>query len=197
MNKFDHLNSLVKNNNGYLFVSEGERAGISRTYIYQYIKEKELEQVAKGIYVTPNTWPDMLYVLQHNNPKIIYTDETALYLNMLMEREYAEICVGIPKGQNGGRLRDRGIIVHQERKDVYGLGVCSIETNFGNPVRVYDKERCICDLVRNRNKHESQTFQAAIKTYMRRKDKDLSRLMTYAERIGIRDEVMKYVEVLV
>ena len=197
MTKYDQLNRLVEDNNGYLFISDGEDAGISRTYMSQYVKDNEFEQVAKGIYVSSETWPDMLYVLQRSNPKIIYTDETALYLNMLMEREYSEICVSVPKGHNGSRLRERGVVVHQEREDQYGLGVCEIKTNYGNIVRVYDKERCICDLVRNRSKYEVQTFQTAIKSYMNSKDKDLSHLMSYAEALRIRDEVMKYVEVLV
>ena len=49
----------------------------------------------------------------------------------------------------------------------------------------------------DRRNVEVQNFQTAIKDYMLGKDKKLSRLVEYAERLGIRDEVMKYVEVLV
>ena len=64
-------------------------------------------------------------------------------------------------------------------------------------VKVYDKERCICDLISERDKIEVQNFQTAIKEYMASKGKKLSKLIEYAEILGIRDEVMKYVEVLV
>ena len=63
-------------------------------------------------------------------------------------------------------------------------------------VKVYDKERSICHLIMDRNKTEVQNYQTAIREYMSSKDKQLSRLIAYAERLGIRDEVMKYVEVL-
>lgn len=43
---------------------------------------------------------------------------------------------------------------------------------------------------------EVQNFQTALKTYMSGKGKKLSRLIEYAEKLGKRDEVMKYVEVL-
>ena len=66
-----------------------------------------------------------------------------------------------------------------------------------NGFKVYDKERCICELIMDRRNVEVQNFQTAIKDYMLGKDKKLSRLVEYAERLGIRDEVMKYVEVLV
>ena len=79
MNKYEQISNIIKENNGYLFVSDGENAGLSRTYLMQYIRDNNLERVAKGVYVTENTWPDMLYVIQRSNPKIIYSDETALF----------------------------------------------------------------------------------------------------------------------
>lgn len=81
--------------------------------------------------------------------------------------------------------------------DLYKIGICEIASSSGNLVKVYDQERCICDLIRNRNKYEVQVFQTAIKEYMSSKDKKLSQLIVYADMMGIRDEVMKYVEVLV
>ena len=72
-----------------------------------------------------------------------------------------------------------------------------VSSDSGNLVRAYDKERCICDLIADRDRIEVQDLQTALKGYMSGKDKRLSKLIGYAEKIGIRDEVMKYVEVLV
>ena len=197
MTKYEMINNRIKQNNGYLFVSDIESLGISRTYILKFVRENNLERVGKGIYVTEETWPDMLYIYQLRAPQIIYSGETALYLNSLMDSEYSEVFVSVPTGYNGNRLREKGIIVHQDREGIYGLGVIDVKTQFGNTVKVYDKERCICDLIKNRNKYEVQTFQTAIKGYMRGRDKRLNRLIKYAEAMKIRDEVMKYVEVMV
>lgn len=82
-------------------------------------------------------------------------------------------------------------------KETYELGVCEVASSSGNRVRVYDKERSICNLIMDRNKVEVQNFQTAIKEYMSLKDKKIFRLIEYAEKLGIRDEVMKYVEGLV
>lgn len=71
------------------------------------------------------------------------------------------------------------------------------ETQFGNTVRLYDRERCICDLIKNRDSYDIQMFQTALKEYMRRKDRDLNKLIKYAEVLKMREEVMKYVEVMV
>lgn len=196
MNKYEKMKDLLKENNGYMFTAQVEKAGISRTYLSKFVRENNLEKVAKGIYVSQDTWEDELYILQIRNPKIIYSGETALYLHGLIDREYSDICITVPPRFNQTRLRSRGVIVHQEKLEIYQLGIVEIETNYGNVVRTYDKERCICDLIKNRGNIEVQQFQTAIKSYMRDKTKNMSRLMLYASRLKIRDEIMKYVEVM-
>ena len=197
MTKYEIMTHLINKKNGYLFTSDVENEGISRTYMARYVRENNLEKVAEGIYVTVETWPDQLYIIQTKNPKVIYSSETALYLNMLLEREYSEIQVSVPNDYNGWRLREKKIKVHKEKDEIYGLGMCEIETNFGNKVRAYNRERSICDLIKRRSQFEVQDYQTAIRTYMRGRDKDLSLLLIYAEKLKIRDEVMKYVEVMV
>lgn len=160
------------------------------------MKENQLEKVAKGIYISPDTWPDELYILQICNPRIVYWGETALYLHGLLDRKYSDIYVSVPPKYNQTRLREQGVIVHQEKQEMYELGIVEIETNFGNRVRTYDKERCICDLVKNRKKVEVQHFQTAMKTFMGDRTKNLSRFLMYGEKLKIRDELMKYVEVM-
>ena len=197
MSKYDLMNNLIEENNGYIFTEQVEKAGISRAYLGQFVRENSLERVAKGVYISQDTWEDELYVLQLCYPKIIFSGETALYLHVLIDREYSKIHVTVPPKYNQTRLREKGVIVHQEKLDTYELGVENVKTNFGNTVRAYNKERCICDAIKNREKLEIQMFQTAIKDYFRGKDKDLHQLMCYAEQLKIRDEVMKYVEVMI
>jgi len=190
------MRRLLQENNGYLFTAQVEKAGVSRTYLAKFVRENQLEKVAKGIYISQDTWEDELYILQICYPKIIYSGETALYLHGMIDREYTDICITVPPRFNQTRLRNRGVLVHQEKLAVYQLGMVEVETNYGNVVRTYDKERCICDMVKNRGNMEVQQFQTAMKTFMRDKAKNMSKLMQYGEQLKIRDEIMKYVEVM-
>lgn len=196
MTKNEKIKAIIDENNGYLFTSQVVEADISKTYMARYVRENGLEKVAHGIYVEPDIWPDELYILQLKNPKIVYAGETALYLHEMIDREYSDIFVNVPAGHNRTRLNEKGIKVHQEPNEIYELGVFEVETSYGHKVRTYNKERCICDLIINRRLFEVQHFQTAMKGYMRSKDKNLTRLMYYADKLNIRDEVMKYVEVL-
>lgn len=199
MTKKEKIENFIKKYNGYLITSLVCSEDISKTYVAKYIKEHGMEKVSRGIYITDDVWTDELFVLQQRNGVAIYSGETALYLHGLTDREYSAVCITVPQGYNASHLKnnDFEVLVKYVSMDLYKIGICEIASSSGNLVRVYDKERCICDLIMRRNKYEVQVFQTAIKEYMSSKDKQLSRLMIYADRMGIRDEVMKYVEVLV
>lgn len=196
MNKYELMRDLLQKNNGYLFAAEVVKAGVSRTYMAKFVRENNLEKVARGIYISQDTWADELYILQICNPNIVYSGETALYLNDMIDREYTNICITVPPRFNQTRLRNRGVVVHQEQVDSYNMGITEIKTNYGNVVKAYNKEKCVCDVIKNRGKLELQLFQTAMKTYMLDKKKDLSRLLLYGEKLKIRDEIMKYVEII-
>ena len=197
MTKYEVIDKLLEQNNGYLFSKDVEAAGISRTYLANYVKERQLEKVSKGVYISADTWEDELYLLQLRYPKVVFSGETSLYLHGLIDREYSRITVTVPPRFNRTRLLAEGVLIRQEQEENYELGVCEMQTNFGNTVKTYNREKCICDLVKMRGKVEVQHYQTAIKSYMRSKEKDLNRLVKYADALKVRDEIMKYVEVMV
>lgn len=71
-----------------------------------------------------------------------------------------------------------------------------METTFGNEVPVYDMERTVCDVIRNRSNIEMQVFQDTLKRYVKRKDKNLRRLMQYAKALHVEKVLRQYLEVL-
>ena len=57
-------------------------------------------------------------------------------------------------------------------------------------------ERTICDIIRDRNKIDSQIFNTALKEYIKRKDKNLNLLYKYAKEFNILKILKMYLEVL-
>lgn len=105
--------------------------------------------------------------------------------------------MSVPANYNISHFKNENVEVHYVQEDFYNLGVCEVKSSSGNLVKAYDKERCICNMIKDRKKHEVQLFQTAMKEYMTNKDKRISTLIEYAKKLKIRDEVMKYVEVFV
>lgn len=82
------------------------------------------------------------------------------------------------------------------QKKLLPIGSIMVRNSFGHLIPIYDLERTICDLVRNRSSFEIQDFQSAIKSYVKRADKDLNRLMKYAPLFRIEKLIRHYMEVL-
>ena len=78
--------------------------------------------------------------------------------------------------------------------DIYELGLTIVETPMGNKVKAYDVERCICDIIRSKNRMNSEHIKHSIREYIKRKDKDLVKLSSYAEKMSIKDSVMNYMD---
>lgn len=63
-------------------------------------------------------------------------------------------------------------------------------------MRVYDKERTICDIMSDRKKQDKQVYVDAITRYFKEADKRLRVLIKYSRQLGVEDEIQKYIEVL-
>ena len=190
------LQELLKKHNGYLDTATASNMGFSRQSVCDFAKRNNLERVAHGVYASEEAWPDEMYVLSLKNSGMVYSHESALYLHGLMEREPEKYTVTVRYGYNATHLRKKGVKVTTAKDEFFNLGVSSAMTVFGNEVTVYNKERTICDIVRNKEKMDIQLFQTAMKEYMKSKDKKIPILMQYAAQLGIESKIRSYTEVL-
>ena len=172
------------------------KSGISKTYMYDYIKRNNMEKIAHGVYASEDIWIDDMYVLGLRNKSIVFSHETALYIHGLTDSEPSGIMVTVPNGYNATHLRKQGVDIFSVQEDMIMLGMVKGKTVYGNEISVYDIDRTICDIIKNKNRFEIQIFQTAIKEYMRSKRKNISNLMKYAEKMKIEKKVRLYTEVM-
>ena len=196
MNRFEILDNLVEHGNGYLRTAQVLEQGISKPTLAEYVSKKHMVRVAHGIYLAADACPDELYQLSLSNSRIVFSHETALFLHGLMEREPKYTCVTVKSGYNASHLRNRGIRVYQVKPEVADLGVTEVRTGFGNIVRVYDKERTVCDILRYKAAMDVRVFQYAMKGYMAAGEKHMGRLMAYAKKFQIESAMRVYTEVM-
>lgn len=188
------LDQLVFDRNGYLLTSDVLANAISKHTLSDYVQKKGMERVAHGVYLDQETLLDDYYILYLRNKRIVFSLDSALYLHGLTDREPAMTTVTTPKGYNSSHLTKQGIkVIHTKW---FELGMSDIQTNQGNIVPVYDKERTICDIIKNKKNIEIQTFQTAMKEYMNSSGKRIDNLMFYAITLGIEDKVRIYTEVM-
>jgi predicted transcriptional regulator of viral defense system len=196
MNYQDKLERLIEGKDGLILTKEVEKAGIPRQYLNILVKETKLERVAHGVYLTPDTFDDEMYRLQAKNQRAIFSHETALYLHDLTDRDPIEWSVTVPYGYNATHLRNEGVKVYTVKKSLYQMGVTELRTIYGRPIKAYNKERTICDIIRNRNNMDIAILNEAIKRYLDTKDKNIPLLLRYAKELGVQNYLRKYMEIL-
>lgn len=190
------LDKMVEEQNGYIRLVDAQNKGLSKYAVLEYVRQKDMERIAPGVYITEDAWEDRLYLLQIRNRNIVFSHETALYIHSLSDREPFAPVITVKRGYNATHLKESGAIIHTVRDEWLSLGLMEAETFAGNKIRIYDKERCICDIVKRKNRMDIQIFQTAITSYFSDKDKDIHKLMDYAKTMQLEERVRQYTEVL-
>ena len=190
------LNALVKKNDGLILTKDVTASGIPRVYLGQFVTRGILEKVERGIYLAKDSLEDTMYCLQAKYYAAIFSHDTALFLHELTDRDPLQYSVTVPAGYNTKNIKDNGIKVYSIKKELYEMGVCTVMTPFGRQIRTYNMERTICDILRSRNQLDITILTDGLKSYSKRKDKNLSLLLRYAESFKIEKILRSYLEVL-
>lgn len=195
-----HINEEIYNeinkNNHIITTSQVVDLGFSKTLLTKYVKAGLLERVASGVYMMPDQAVDDMYTLSLRSEKIIFSHDTALFLNQLSERTPFEHSVTIPSNTSLSKRVLEVCVCYYIKPDLYTLGLTERSTTFGNKVRCYNSERTICDVLRSRNRLNEETVLSAIKQYAASNEKDLNMLAEYAGRFHVSKVLRQYLEVL-
>ncbi len=196
MKQFEQMDQMLTMQDGMLRTSQVIAAGISKPMFYDYVRSRDLERAAHGIYISKDSWVDAMYLLHLRFEQAVFSHETALFFHDLTDREPMNYTVTVKTGCNPTKMKAEGIQVFTIKSELHGVGITTAQTPFGHIVPVYDMERTVCDLLRSRSRIEIQTFQGALKAYARRKDKNLRTLMQYAGMFRVEKILRQYLEVL-
>ena len=85
---------------------------------------------------------------------------------------------------------------HRTIPSLWNVGITETISPQGGKIKIYDKERCICDTIRIRRQTDPQIYSQAIKGYFSSKESNYIRLMEYAKKFHIEKKVEEYMEIL-
>lgn len=188
----DTIKQIMNTNNGMLSTRMIEPLNISRQYLSIMENNNDIEKVSRGIYLSPNAFEDSYFSFQQKYKKAIFSHMNALYFYGMTEEFPYNYTVTVPQSYHVDTVNEKCNVFYVS-DDIYELGIVEIETPNGNKVRVYDKERCICDIIRSKGRMDSEQVKKTIKQYMQSRDKDIAKLSEYSKKIGINKKVMEMV----
>ena len=122
MTQFEQLDTILEGQHGMLQTSEVVKRGIPKSVFYNYVKEKELEQAAHGVYVSPDAWVDGMYLLHLRCSQGIFSHETALFFHGLTDREPSPYSITVKRGYNTTRVKADGVLAYAIKPELHGIG---------------------------------------------------------------------------
>lgn len=188
---------LMKINAGILTSKLAGENGINNKVLQRLCKSGDIERISRGIYLDSNMIEDEYLVMQLRCHLCIFSHETALYFHGLSDRNPIKLTVTVPSGHNTRLMENKDKYkFFYIKKTLHEMGLVSLKSNFGNWVKVYDKERTVCDCIKKRKELDGDLVISAIKEYMKLSNKNLPKLLEYADRLNVKKEVKQYMEVL-
>jgi predicted transcriptional regulator of viral defense system len=186
-------------NHGYSSTGDISTAGIDRRYLRDLINEDTIEKIKQGLY----RWKDVKFDVEEeliNVSKIIHHGViclvSALAYYELTTYTPGEYTIAVRRNYNIKLPNYPPIKLYYFSDKYYVDGVEKIDIN-GNIIKIYNIEKTICDCLRYEDKISKDIIVESIKEYVKRRDKNISKLMNYATKAKVRDVIQKYIEVLV
>lgn len=188
----------IANNNGMINTEEAKKLNISLRNLQRLEEEGELERVAQGLYLHKDFLVDPFYLVQYRSSKAIFSHTTALYLHKLSDENFRILTMTVPSGWNSPLIKQDNLYkFYYYKEDIWKIGQEKVESPYGHMIKIYNKERTLCDCIIDRDEVGRDIVIKAIKEYMANKEsRDINKLYKYAEIFNIKEKVRTYVEVL-
>ena len=188
----DIIIQIMNVNNGMLSTRMIEPLNINRQYLSIMEDNNIIEKASRGIYLFPNTFEDSYFSFQQKYKKVVFSHMNALYFYGLTEEFPYDYTVTVPQRYHVDTVNEKCNVFYVS-EEIYEMGISEVETPSGNKVRVYDKERCICDVIRSKGRMDKEQVKKTIKQYIKCSDKDINKLVKYSKKLGINEMVSEIV----
>ena len=189
----------VPDNQMIFSVQELKNKGLSYYKINQMVDQGMLIKLNKRFYENPNFQgeeSDFYYAYAFVPNGVVCLLSAAVYYNLSTYRLDA-VDVAIPRKAKVSTLPDwPEINVRYFTDDRFGVGIETVRDG-NNQFRIYDIEKTVVDIVFYREKIGIEETKEVLNTYLRQSDRNLNRLIRYAEMLKCGEVMKKYLEVLV
>ena len=193
MKNKNRIMKIVEENNGILYTRDLKKYNIHRQYLKELEEAGVLKKVFRGMYIKENKDLNEFFIISERFPAGIYSHNTALYLYNLTDRTPMKFDMTF---SSNVRIKNECISSHYIKDDKHLLGATKMKLKDSSEIKIYNLERTMCDIIRDKNKMDPQIFNYAMKEYNRIKNKNLNLLYKYAKEFKIQNKLTQYMEVL-
>lgn len=197
MKKIDKIEKLFEEHNSIMSTAQLVKNKIYYADIQRYLKRGIIEKVKRGYYHWVNThnrsevgvivgiFPSAIICMYSALYYYGYIDNVPLEWHLAFSNTTSRriVCIEYPKVQP-----------YHIKPELLQIGLDTGIINY-MPVRIYDRERVICDCLRYVNKMDREVFKAAVLKYVNDPKKNVPNLMKYAEIFKVTQKVKNIIGV--
>lgn len=180
-------------------IEELKEAGLSHYKINQFVENGILLKLNKRYYENTKYQgeeSDFYYVSAYAPKGVVCLMSAAVYYNLTTYIPDA-VDVAIQRKTKISTMPDWPVIsVYYYTDKRYETGIRNVQEG-KNQFKIYDMEKTVVDIVIYREKVGIEETKEILINYLRRKDRNLNRLLRYAELLKCSDIIKTYLEVLV
>lgn len=165
--------------------------------IQRMLNEGLIEKIKRGYYHWIESYgKDELVIINRLFHDGILCMDTALFYYKYSDRNPAEWHITIDKNTSRQRTQIEYPLIKAYRveSELLPLGETKGEID-SQKVRIYDRDRTICDVLRNMNKMDKEIFNKAIQGYVKDPKKNIPNLVQYAKALRVQKRLKDIIEV--
>jgi predicted transcriptional regulator of viral defense system len=191
MDWVDKVKQIFDDNSGIVKTSQITSEGIHNRVLHKLIDEGKIVKIKRGIYqwIEDNEAED-LEILVKVLPEAILCMHSALYYYGYTDRTPDCHHIAIDRNCNKSKLKFEypPIKPYFIISEYIKLGV--EEVVIGKvKMKIFDKERTICDIIRYSNKLDREIVNKAIQGYINDNSKDIGKLIYYSKQMKVYKKV--------
>lgn len=191
---------VLEKHHGFARTRDFLEAGISPYYVKKLESIGEIERVKQGVYRLASAGNEPISEMLEVSrlvPKGVICLLSALSYYELTTYHPWEYQIAIHRGGKKPRIPDYPpikVMFFAEAQYKVGIDHINIE---GATVKIYNREKTICDIVRYREKIGIDLMKEGLRNYLRSPHKNITKLVSFADQLRIRTVLQKYLEVLI
>ena len=156
----------------------------SHDKIKQMLLDKKIFKIEKGIY-SDNNNVNYLEVLTKKYPNAVFTLDSAFYYHNLTDVIPEKECLALRR--NSTKISDNRVKVIYYQDKFFEIGKSTLKVN-GVDIQIYDKERMLIELIRNRKTLGFDYYKEIIRNYREIKDSlNIKKIAGYISKFAIED----------
>ena len=196
----DSITDFLKSSGGYARMKDLRAAGFQTREISDQVAAGLIERVKPGLYrlagLADSAEHAGLVDVCRAIPEGVICLVSALDYHGLTTFNPSEVYVAIPHGAKPPRMHYPPIKPFYFRERFYLPGIEKVSTPAGE-IRIYGREKTVCDMFRYRRKLGEDLALEGLKEYLKQKNASIPRLLEYAAVCQAKTVILPYLKALV